>query len=256
MSIATLKKKTKNSYKVVSGKKSNKGFALNHRLVNNNEVITYGGGFSLNGSNNQNNYISQNLGRQLTIGPYAKMVCEDSHGGQDIAYVGQTDAHPNTKLGNCYPCNALYVSSPSVMNTRGLLSRRKQKYTNHLNVVQNISNADSNSQGVYIQNTKNTKNMCLGDVVCYPDKKVRNLDSDEYLKRLKHRKALLPTLQYVEHYPPPINHHSKISCGEHTDIPLSEKEFMKQQMIIRKKQQEHCKDVNKKCVFSSTPQRR
>ena len=86
-----------------------------------------------------------------------KMVCEDSHGGQDIAYVGQTDAHPNTKLGNCYPCNALYVSSPSVMNTRGLLSRRKQKYTNHLNVVQNISNADSNSQGVYIQNNKNTK---------------------------------------------------------------------------------------------------
>ena len=277
MSLATLKKRSKHTYRVVSGKSHKEGFAINRASAGNSglqfvSATRAGGGFSLNGPHRnrgrvgQSMAMSQNSVRHKSIfmpcvngNPGSVVTAPRGHGGNNNSYIVYLNNHP---ISNCTTCNPPYLSKPSSMNTKGLLTLKKEKIT-HNNWVQETDSIQNHTQSNYIDHSviphtlkcasktgcDAKQNNCVGPCkgkrinsrLIYPTniaKDLHTMTGDEYVKRRKSQDATLPTAKYDSHWPPRVTRDSRAITGGGCSEPESYDEFLAKEKI-RKEEAYH-----------------
>lgn len=222
MSLATLKKRTKTTYRRLSGTASGGGFVVNRTSAGNYGIhfkaTTDGGGFSINGSRRnisttgKSMAISQNrqTHRAVFVPGEGLHSQPKGYGGKYGSYYTTT---PVTEI-----CEVTEYSHPTVMNTRSLLTLKKEQFT-HNNWVQ--PTGDTHSQGDYIAHTIATRippnydsaglsgKSCQDGslVTCgqgfnHITKDLGYRKASDYTTYRKRVDATLPTVQYRKPWPP------------------------------------------------------
>lgn len=252
MSLATLKRKSKSTYRVSNTK---------HNVA----------GFSINGPLRLNNRIGQTMQMSKRMGPRGETVkiihpnnkidfisVRQGFGGNEGQYIFPTK-YSSTCIN--YPCNHTLPVKQSVKNTKGLLASKKNKFITHLNITQDLSNPENTSQSLYIE-TKTTscsnrdiidifkENKCNPSYKCtlrscdlnkrinsriiYPTKYSKSyptIQSSTYLNNLKFKKANLPNQQYNSPWPPRVNPNNSTIFGKGCSMALTKQEFFSRDKI-------------------------
>tara|TARA_A100001015_G_scaffold115495_1_gene128235 strand:- start:5749 stop:6537 length:789 start_codon:yes stop_codon:yes gene_type:complete len=258
MSLAALKKRTKNTYRT-------------SRLNNNPE------GFSINGPHRNIGRVGESMAMSKNTASHNNIYIpgkgcisvQSGNGGQNGKY------YEKTKL-NCRTCNLPRTSKRSAMNTHGLLNKQKQRI-NHNIVVQQTNKPEDHTQSNYIENhlvphmqgrkkclkqdkhckDKPCKTKRINSKLIYPKKITKDLttmDGTEYITRRKTRYATLPTVQYDIPWPLPSNSSHNIITGngcnkaqtkENFDNTRAERVMMAQTMFdCNNKNPEFCNKHN------------
>jgi len=232
MSLATLKKRTKTTYRRLSGISSAGGFNVNRTSPGNSgahfKATTDGGGFSINGPHRNIGRVGQSMGMSKTRQTQKAVFIPGTGPG-----TGVYSAHGgyNNSVAAHICCDLPLYSHPSVMNTRGLLTLKKEKFT-HLNWVQPGDGHADHTQSNYIENKvkssrqiyklpkcnqgkscdTNTLQSCKHRRINHRiipsnhiSKDLHTMDGAEYMNYRKGRHATLPTKQYRQSWPPPIS---------------------------------------------------
>ena len=244
MSLATLKKRTKTTYRRLSGISSAGGFNVNRTSPGNSgahfKATTDGGGFSINGPHRNIGHVGQSMAMSKTRQTHKGVFIPGSGPGTGVssalkAHGGYQGTYYNNNNNNSVAahicCDLPLYSHPSVMNTRGLLTLKKEKVT-HLNWVQPDNGHADHTQSNYIENKvkpsrqinklpkcnqgkscdTNTLQSCKHRRINHRiipsnniSKDLHTVDGAEYMNYRKGRHATLPTKQYRQSWPPPIS---------------------------------------------------
>lgn len=268
MSIATLKKRTKNTYKVLSGKSPTIGFNVNRTSSGNYgatfQATTYGGGFSINGPHRSRGRVGQSMAMSQNGIKHKGVFIPDSKGGKylsaPVGYGGNNEKYYiSTPITNCITCNLPTYSKPSVMNYRSLHTLKKEGIL-HNNWVQPDDNYSNHSQSNYIEHNLIPKiknhyhNGCSNDNInchdkngkcktkrinsklVYPttiSKNLNTMTSEDYLIRRKKQHASLPTVKYDDSWPKAINSHNGTITGSGCMQPETYEDFLNKQSEIK-----------------------
>lgn len=239
MSLATLKKRSNTTYRRLSGISSAGGFNVNRTSAGNFgptfKAATEGGGFSINGPHRNIGYVGQSMAMSQTYQTHRTVFIPGTGPGTGVysakrAAGGLYGAYYNNPATHIC-CDLPLYSHPSVMNTRGLLTLKKEKVT-HLNWVQPDNDHDNHTQSNYIENKIkpaiqiNRLPKCNKGKTCETDtlhkckyKRINNriihteniakdlhtMNGAEYINYRKGKYATLPTKQYRQSWPPPIS---------------------------------------------------
>ena len=230
MSLAALKKRTKHTYRTSALNHNPEGFSINgpHRNI---------------GRVGESMAMSQNTAshRVVHIPGTGCIPVQKGHGAQQGKYYQKT--YPN-----CRVCNLPRTSKRSAMNTRGLLTRRKERITHHT-VVQQTNKPEDHNQSNYIENHlvphvqrrhkcvkqdnhckhKPCKTKRINAKLIHPreiTKDLTTMDGADYITRRKSRYATLPTVQYDIPWPPPTNSSHNVITGNGCNQAQTKQEFM------------------------------
>ena len=260
MSLATLKKRSNTTYRRLSGISSAGGFNVNRTSAGNYgkffKAATEGGGFSINGSHRNIGYVGQSMAMSQTHQTHHAVFIPGTGKGTGVIsvlkgggglygtyYNNQNTFHVsdnNNKSPSTYICCDLPLySHPSVMNTRGLLTLKKEAITHH-NWVQPDNDHSDHTQSNYIENKIkpavqinilpkcNTGKSCetttlhkckykrINHRIIHPAniaKDLHTMNGAEYINYRKGKYATLPTKQYRQSWPPPISSKSGALTG-------------------------------------------
>ena len=218
MSLATLKKRTKNTYRISTLNNNPEGFSINGPHRNIGRV-----GESMAMSKNTASYS------MINIPGIGCIPAQKGYGGYEGNY------YINKTYPNCRVCNLPRTSKRSAMNTQGLLNKHKQRI-NHNIVVQQTNKPQDHNQSNYIENylvphmqgrkkclkqdkhckDKSCKTKRINSKLIYPKKITKDLttmNGAEYITRRKTRYATLPTVQYDIPWPLPSNSNHNVITG-------------------------------------------
>lgn len=230
MSLAALKKRTKHTYRTSRQNNNPEGFSINgpHRNI---------------GRVGESMAMSQNTASHRVVHiPGTGCVPVQKGGG------GHNGNYYQSTYSNCRVCTRQYLTKRSAMNTRGLLTRRKEKIT-HNTVVQQTNKPEDHNQSNYIENhlvpqVQGRKKCVKQDTHCkhkpcktkrinakliHPreiTKDLTTMDGAEYITRRKTRYATLPTVQYDIPWPPPTNSNHNVITGNGCNRAQTKEEFM------------------------------
>lgn len=245
MSLAALKKRTKHTYRTSTRNNNPEGFSINgpHRNI---------------GRVGESMAMSQNTASHSMVHvPGTGCVSvQKGHGGLHGEYYQKT--YPN-----CRVCNLPRTSQRSAMNTRGLLTRRKEKI-NHNIVVQQTNKPEDHNQSNYIENHlvpqvqgrkkcvkqddhckhKPCKTKRINAKLIHPreiTKDLTTMDGADYITRRKTRYATLPTVQYDISWPPPTNSNHNVITGNGCNRAQTKEEFNNPD--ARKKRKDMAKNI-------------
>ena len=225
MSLAALKKRTKHTYRTSTQNNNPKGFSINGSHRNIGRV-----GESMAMSKNTASH------RMVHIHGTGCLSVQKGHGGNNGKYYQKT--YPN-----CRVCNIYTKTNTSTMNTRGLLTKRKERITHHT-VVQQTNKPEDHSQSNYIENHlvphvqhhqkcvkqdkhcmhKSCKTKRINSKLIHPreiTKDLTTMNGSDYMTRRKSRYATLPTVQYDIPWPPPTHIDSSPKVLSESSRPLS-----------------------------------
>lgn len=224
MSLATLKKRTKVTYRRLSGISTGGSFVVNRSSAGNYGIhykaTTDGGGFSINGSRRNIRPIGKSMAmstnrqthRSVYVPGKGLQSVPKGFGGNYGSYHTQSTATED--------CTVPKYSHPTVLNTRGLLTLKKEQFT-HNNWVQPTS--ETHSQSDYIEHKlktmippnydmaggsgKSCKNGTLatcGHSANHITKDLGYQNASDYTTYRKRIDATLPTVQYRQSWPPRV----------------------------------------------------
>jgi len=239
MSLATLKKRTKTTYRRLSGISSVGGFNINRTSPGNYgqhfNAVAYGGGFSINGPHRNIGRVGQNMAMSKTHQTQKTVFIPGTGPGTGLhSFIkgsgGNSGAFYSNKGSTNLCCDLPLYSHPSVMSTHGLLTLKKEKFTHH-NWVQPDNGHSDHSQSNYIENKikplvqlnrlpkchknkscdTNTLHTCrykrINNRLFHTDniaKDLHTMNATEYMNYRKGRCAILPTKQYSQSWPPSL----------------------------------------------------
>lgn len=288
MSLATLKKRTKTTYRRLSGVASAGGFNVNRTSPGNSGVhfnaTTDGGGFSINGPHRNIGRVGQSMAMSKTHQTHKGVFIPGSGPGtgvhsQQKGFGGKLGAYITAPPATTTCCDKPQYSHPSVMNSRGLLTLKKEKYT-HQNWVQPDNNHSDHTQSGYIEHKIkpatqiNKLPKCNQGKSCdaktlheckykrinnrlfqtnHIAKDLHTMNGAEYINYRKGRYATLPTKQYRQAWPPPISSKSGAPTAAGCKKRESYEDFLSDADTDQKKANTLF-DCDHPCVINRKPQ--
>ena len=289
MSLATLKKRTKTTYRRLSGISSAGGFNVNRTSPGNYGIhfkaTTDGGGFSINGPHRNIGHVGQSMAMSKTHKTHKGVFIPGTGPGTGVysalkGYGGNQGGYYSNSVATHICCDLPLYSHPSVMNTRGLLTLKKAKFT-HRNWVQPDNDHGDHSQSNYIENkikpsrqinrlpkcnqgkscdTKtlhNCRHKRINNRIFPSDniaKDLHTMTGAEYMNYRKGKYATLPTKQYRQSWPPPISGKSGAPTAAGCKQSETYEEFLSEAVIeAEHKRANTLFDCDHPCVINRKP---